>query len=147
LHLLDKNLRRINVLAASLQRADRPGTEEAASAARSNVHYLGGADHGARPRTRMFVGVENPTGVRFPLSKQNTTIGRARESDIRISGQFISRIHARVLSYAAGTIIEDLGSKNGIFVNARPISRCALRDGDIVSLGGKLDLRYVELDA
>jgi pSer/pThr/pTyr-binding forkhead associated (FHA) protein len=85
--------------------------------------------------------------MRFPLNKQNTTIGRARESDIRINGQFISRIHARVLTYAAGTVIEDLGSKNGIFVNSRPISRCTLKDGDVVSLGGKLELRYVELDA
>jgi chromosome segregation ATPase len=146
LHLLDKNLKRINVLGASLQGVERGGGTEW-STSRSNVHYIGGADHGARPRTKVFVSIDNPTTLRFPLNKQNTTIGRARESDIRINGQFISRIHARVLAYAAGTVIEDLGSKNGIFVNSRPISRCTLKDGDVVSLGGKLDLRYVELDA
>lgn len=147
LHLLDKNLKRINGLGASLQRAERGGGADDSSTSRSNVHYLGGADHGSRPRTKVFVSIDSPTTLRFPLSKQNTTIGRARESDIRINGQFISRIHARVLTYAAGTVIEDLGSKNGIFVNSRPISRCTLKDGDVVSLGGKLDLRYVELDA
>jgi multidrug efflux pump subunit AcrA (membrane-fusion protein) len=145
LHLLDKNLKRINGLGASLQRAERG--DDGDSASRSNVHYIGGADHGARPRAKVLVGIDSPTTVRFPLNKQNTTIGRARESDIRINGQFISRIHARVLTYAAGTVIEDLGSKNGIFVNSRPISRCTLKDGDVVSLGGKLELRYVELDA
>jgi pSer/pThr/pTyr-binding forkhead associated (FHA) protein len=75
------------------------------------------------------------------------TIGRSHKSDIRINGQFVSRIHARLLAHPIGTVIEDLGSKNGIFVNAQPVTRCVLKDGDVVSLGGKLDLKYIERDA
>ena len=94
----------------------------------------------------MFVSVEHPDRLSFSLSKQDTTIGRSRESDVQINDQFVSRVHARVLSYTSGTIIEDMGSKNGILVNSEPVTRRALKHGDIVSLGGKLDLRYVERD-
>jgi pSer/pThr/pTyr-binding forkhead associated (FHA) protein len=52
-----------------------------------------------------------------------------------------------VLTHSIGTVIEDLGSKNGLLVNSQPVTRRVLQDGDIVSLGGKLDLKYVELDA
>ena len=152
--LLDKNLRRINVLGASLQRIERSGTVAEAMPAQtdtsrpvSNVRYIGGVEGGAHARKKALVCLDGPTSATFQLEKHNTTIGRSRESDIRINGQFVSRIHARVLTYAAGTVVEDLGSKNGILVNSRPVTRCALKDGDIVSLGGKLDLRYVELDA
>jgi pSer/pThr/pTyr-binding forkhead associated (FHA) protein len=41
-------------------------------------------------------------------------------------------------------VIEDAGSKNGILVNSERVKRCILRDGDIVSLGGELDLRFVD---
>jgi pSer/pThr/pTyr-binding forkhead associated (FHA) protein len=95
----------------------------------------------------MLVSLEGDGNLTFLLHKQNTTIGRSRRSDIRINGQFVSRIHARLLTHAIGTIIEDLGSKNGLLVNSQPVTRRVLQDGDIVSLGGKLDLKYVELDA
>jgi chromosome segregation ATPase len=155
MNLLDKNMQRINILGASLQRIDRrdaPASELLPAAALSdqrsdsNVHYIGSAE-GAAASKKMFVSLQGEGNLSFALHKQNTTIGRSRRSDIRIEGQFVSRIHARVLTHAIGTIIEDLGSKNGILVNAEPVTRCVLQDGDIVSLGGKLDLRYIELDA
>ena len=150
LHLLDQNLERINILGASLQKIER-GSEGAGAtlqhdAPPRNVHYIGGADPGEWARRKMFVSVEHPDRLSFSLSKQDTTIGRSRESDVQINDQFVSRVHARVLSYTSGTIIEDMGSKNGILVNSEPVTRRALKHGDIVSLGGKLDLRYVERD-
>ena len=43
-----------------------------------------------------------------------------------------------------GTTIEDLGSKNGVRVNARPVRRHQLTNGDIVNLG-EFEFRYVDL--
>jgi hypothetical protein len=149
-------MQRINILGASLKRIDRrdtqapellPTTALSDQRSDSNVHYIGPPEIAPDSAKKMLVSLQGEGNLRFALHKQNTTIGRSRRSDIRIEGQFVSRIHARVLTHAIGTIIEDLGSKNGILVNAEPVTRCVLRDGDIVSLGGKLDLRYVELDA
>jgi chromosome segregation ATPase len=156
LSLLDKNMRRINVLGASLQRIDRrdkppadlvPAAAFGGERSDSNVRYIGSPDGVAGSPRKMLVSLEGDGNLTFLLHKQNTTIGRSRRSDIRINGQFVSRIHARVLTHSIGTVIEDLGSKNGLLVNSQPVTRRVLQDGDIVSLGGKLDLKYVELDA
>jgi hypothetical protein len=148
---LGKNLSRINVLGTNLQRMERADARTAADKRTeerpsSNVHYLATAD-ASRPRTRMLVSLVDPGGSTYALDKQEIIIGRSRESDIRIEGQFVSRLHARLVIQGGGTVIEDMGSKNGILVNSRPVTRCTLKDGDIVSLSGKLDLRYIELDA
>jgi chromosome segregation ATPase len=80
----------------------------------------------------------------FPLSKSEMTIGRGKTSDIRISSHFISRLHAKISTRGIATTIEDIGSKNGIFVNANRIKRCVLRDGDVVSLASELELKFVD---
>ena len=47
-----------------------------------------------------------------------------------------------VLLYGSKTVIEDLNSTNGTFVNAERINRRALKEGDIVTLG-KSEFRFV----
>jgi FHA domain len=149
LRLLDRNLQRINILGASLQRIERSTDEGAGDGdeptTTSNVHYLGGSAQ-AVP-TKMLIGLDGAEALRFPLLKDTVTIGRSSDSDIRLSGRFVSRLHARVVLDAADAVIEDLDSKNGVFVNAQPVARHVLRDGDVISFGGRLHLQYVELDA
>jgi len=91
-----------------------------------------------------LVGSVGGEKMSFPLSKGEMTIGRGKTSDIRISSHFISRLHAKVVTRGIATTIEDIGSKNGIFVNASRIKRCVLRDGDIVSLASELELKFVD---
>ncbi len=106
---------------------------------------LGGNAESARndyaPRLIGSVGGEK---MSFPLLKSEMTIGRGKTSDIRISSHFISRLHAKVSTRGIATTIEDIGSKNGIFVNANRIKRCVLRDGDVVSLASELELKFVD---
>jgi pSer/pThr/pTyr-binding forkhead associated (FHA) protein len=47
-----------------------------------------------------------------------------------------------VLLYGSKTVIEDLNSTNGTFVNAERINRRTLKEGDIVTLG-KSEFRFV----
>ena len=54
----------------------------------------------------------------YPLVKERMTIGRGRDSDIRIASHFVSRVHAKINTDGDATIIEDAGSKNGITVNS-----------------------------
>jgi hypothetical protein len=95
-------------------------------------------------RAPKLVGSVGGEAVAFPLSKTEMTIGRGKTSDIRISSHFISRVHAKISTRGIATTIEDIGSKNGIFVNANRIRRCVLRDGDVVSLASELELKFVD---
>ena len=56
--------------------------------------------------------------MKIPLDKGITTIGRRTTNDVCINSRFISRFHARIINTAAGAIIEDLNSCNGLAVNA-----------------------------
>ena len=67
--------------------------------------------------------------------RRRTTIGRAADNDIQIDARFVSRYHATVLAGPTQTIIEDLGSTNGIVINSRRATRQVLRDGDVVRIG------------
>ena len=71
----------------------------------------------------------------YAISKPEMTIGRATQCDIQILTQFVSREHARLLRENGGIVIEDLGSKNGVFVNSAKIDRRKLEHGDWVTVG------------
>ena len=82
--------------------------------------------------------------VDYPLVNSVMTIGRGHESDIRVPSHYVSRVHAKIRTSGLATIIEDAGSKNGILVNSERVKRCVLHHGDVVSLGGDLNLRFIE---
>jgi pSer/pThr/pTyr-binding forkhead associated (FHA) protein len=65
------------------------------------------------------------------------TIGRADIADIQLDNDFLSRVHARIVTTPDGVAIEDAESRNGIRVNAKLTKRHALRHGDIIDLGPK----------
>jgi pSer/pThr/pTyr-binding forkhead associated (FHA) protein len=105
---------------------------------------LDGSGRPASDTAPKLVGSVGGEKMSFPLSKSEMTIGRGKTSDIRISSHFISRLHAKISTRGIATTIEDIGSKNGIFVNANRIKRCVLRDGDVVSLASELELKFVD---
>jgi hypothetical protein len=82
----------------------------------------------------LLIHLEGSTAVWHILGKR-TTIGRTAENDVRIDAEFISRRHAVVLRVGTDTVIEDLKSTNGTYVNGQRISRRALKNGDVVALG------------
>ncbi len=62
-------------------------------------------------------------------------IGRSTRCDITIADRFLSRRHARVFDSGAGWQIEDLGSRNGTFINGRQIERpTSIQAGDVITL-------------
>jgi predicted nucleic acid-binding Zn-ribbon protein len=96
---------------------------------------------------RMIIAIDGAEARRYRLREGHMTIGRSVDSDIRIASPFISRFHARISLRDEEALIEDLGSKNGILVNSKLVERTvALHDGDVISLGGQLELKYVDLD-
>jgi chromosome segregation ATPase len=94
--------------------------------------------------SRKLVVIGGGETAEYPLAKNRMTIGRGRGSDIRIEDHFVSRVHATITTVENKTIIEDAGSRNGVFVNAQRTTRCVLRHGDVVALGGELRLQFVD---
>jgi diguanylate cyclase (GGDEF)-like protein len=87
----------------------------------------------------------------IPLDRDEVTLGRALEADVRVNDARASRMHARIhveRDPATGEMryrIEDLGSTNGTQLNGEPVTNAYLQDGDKISVGEQL-LRFDLLD-
>ncbi|MCC7081040.1 MAG: FHA domain-containing protein [Burkholderiales bacterium] len=83
---------------------------------------------------RLLSRVDGPGEVVHVLGRK-TTVGRTPDNDLQINAKFISRHHAVILAGPTLTIVEDLNSTNGVYVNGRRIMREALADGDQLTIG------------
>jgi len=95
---------------------------------------------------RYLVLIRDGSESRCPLDQELMTIGRSDSADIQIDGDFISRIHARVLRIGMDSVIEDAGSKNGTRVNGDSVRRHVLKCGDLVRVGS-VSFRYIDTAA
>ena len=74
--------------------------------------------------------------TQWPLRPGSNMLGRSQRDDSPFNSETVSRRHASIVVNGAAAVIEDLGSKNGTFVNGvRVIGPVPLRDGDVVRLG------------
>ena len=83
---------------------------------------------------------------RFPLTKRTVTLGRGPQCDLQVVTHFVSREHARITLTDGKPLIEDLGSRNGVFVNSVRVDRRTLAHGDLVTIG-ETQFRFVESTA
>jgi pSer/pThr/pTyr-binding forkhead associated (FHA) protein len=98
------------------------------------------ADSGFRPRTRL-VPLLKHGHQHHRLERPTLILGRGVSCDIQVSSALVSRRHARLSVTTLGVSIEDLGSRNGVFVNSeRVLGPIRLRPGDRVALGDELFL-------
>lgn len=74
---------------------------------------------------------------RLVLTKGDNIVGRDAAARIRLDDSAVSRRHARIVVGGVNASIEDLGSKNGTFVDDRQVSSgtVLLRDGCRVAFG------------
>ena len=88
----------------------------------------------ARPLAQL---VDVVTGDTYEVASARCTIGRERvAADIVLRDPNVSRRHAELTFTGAGDwTIEDLNSTNGTLVNNRRVSRCPLRNGDLLTFG------------
>jgi diguanylate cyclase (GGDEF)-like protein len=89
--------------------------------------------------------------VPIPLERDEVTLGRALEADVRVNDARASRLHAQIRTErdqeSGGTRyrIIDLGSTNGTLLNGRPITEAVLEEGDKLVIGEHL-MRFDMLD-
>ena len=75
-------------------------------------------------------------GTFFPVHQGDSLLGRSPECLIVLPSERVSREHAVVRRIHCGLEIEDLGSRNGTWVNGSRIRRATvLQQGDEVQLG------------
>ena len=71
---------------------------------------------------------------RIRLDKPQLAIGRGEDDDIRVLSQRASREHAILCRQEEDYVIQDNGSRNGVFLNGVKIHSGVLRDGDVLQV-------------
>ena len=92
---------------------------------------------------RMIVSIDSVVIKEVKLTKERTTLGRRPYNDIVIDNLAVSGKHAVIHMTDDGVEIEDVGSTNGTYVNAKAVTRQELRNGDIVEVG-KYKIRFLQ---
>lgn len=105
------------------------------------------ADDKTKPE-HVLLAVNNEHDVprRYPLDREEITIGRSRSCDICIDSNFVSRVHARIRVNGERVSIEDAGSTNGIRVNSVDVTKRTLLHGDRLQIGNS-KFQYLNLSA
>ncbi|CAN5548829.1 hypothetical protein BH23ACI1_BH23ACI1_29910 [soil metagenome] len=91
--------------------------------------------------TTFSLRIEPPVGppLTRPLDGRPMVFGRSTEADVVCSDSSMSRRHAQVLGEAGSWFVEDLGARNGTFLNGVRIEgRERLVIGDVVKMGATL---------
>ena len=91
---------------------------------------------------RMIVSIDGVVIKEVQLTKERTTLGRRPYNDIVIDNLAVSGEHAVIHMQGQDVEIEDLGSTNGTYVNAKAVKRQELRNGDTVEVG-KYKIRFL----
>ncbi len=89
-----------------------------------------------RPSLIVFQG--RALGKRYFLDRREQVIGRAASVPIQVDQDNVSRRHVALIVSGARTLLRDLGSTNGTFVNDARVKECEIRDGDMIRVGGTL---------
>ncbi|MGI9330034.1 MAG: FHA domain-containing protein [Gammaproteobacteria bacterium] len=97
----------------------------------------------ALPRPKLEIILRGTQIDRCTLEESRIMIGRHERNDISLDNRFVSRHHALLVSREDAIYVVDLQSTNGTYVNATPVTRHALRDGDVIQIGN-YRLRYCE---
>ncbi len=71
----------------------------------------------------------------FPIHKEETTIGRAPENDVRLHDWFVSKKHAVLRRVGEDFLLKDLESWRGTTVNGSSIKEAKLSSGDELVFG------------
>ena len=97
----------------------------------------------AAPLGRLIIASGGQTIAERPLHPGRVIIGRTMANDIQIDSRFVSRHHCQILTNRDFSVIEDLNSTNGVFIQSKRVRHHNLNDGDIVSLG-EHELIYID---
>jgi diguanylate cyclase (GGDEF)-like protein len=95
-----------------------------------------------KPAALLVVGGEL-NGSLFDLIGSSVSVGRSADNTIPLDFNGISRYHFKLNADGAEYVLEDLGSKNGTFLNNKKVEGTTkLNKGDIIKIGA-IALKYL----
>lgn len=98
------------------------------------------------PGTVRLTVVEGPAvGQEFKIDGA-ATIGRSPDATVMVDDPGVSRLHARIRRSEAGFELEDLGSKNGTFLNGARVEHALANLGDKIRVGPRVVLTLATFD-
>ena len=74
-------------------------------------------------------------GTVHELHVERTVLGRHPNCHVVFDNGAVSRHHAQILESHGSYYVEDLRSRNGTFVNGRPVNESKVYDGDQIVAG------------
>ena len=87
-------------------------------------------------------------GKRILIDQPTLTIGRQEDCGLVIPERQVSRQHARIRQEGDLHVLEDLGSKNGTFINGQELRGThVLQDGDEIQIALCCKLAFVAAEA
>ena len=111
-------------------------TGGAIGAAASIVANMANARANQAPAQPLAQLIDVVTRETLEVNAAHCIIGRERAAaDVILRDPNVSRRHAELTFTGSDWSIEDLNSTNGTFVNNRRITRCPLRNGDLLTFG------------
>ncbi len=102
-------------------------------------------------RQPVLVATRGPLeGAQFPIEAEGLTLGRDPDCTVVLDDSNVSRYHARLVFHNAAIWVQDVGSRNGVFLNEKRVVRHKqLSPGDELVIGEHvftLDLRIREAE-
>lgn len=79
--------------------------------------------------------IAGPQGERSSRLPVPLTVGRSAPATVVLPDAMVSRVHARIDAAGGRAFIEDLGSRNGTFINGKEVKRSRLEPGDDILVG------------
>ncbi len=87
-------------------------------------------------------------GKRWSLNKREFVVGRGEDCEVVLPDRQVSRRHFRIVRDENGYSVEDLGSKNGTYVNGAAVrGSVQLQDGDEIQVALSVRLLFVGAEA
>ncbi|HEY7162064.1 MAG TPA: sigma 54-interacting transcriptional regulator [Acidobacteriota bacterium] len=77
-------------------------------------------------------------GMQIPIDDDEITIGRDHNNQLPIPDLLLSRRHCLIKKKGNDYVIQDLNSRNGVFVNSIPVGERTLQHGDQIEIGNSL---------
>ncbi|MFI1091700.1 FhaA domain-containing protein [Streptomyces sp. NPDC020917] len=111
-----------------------PGAGRAAAGGAGNVTRLPGtgfAPGSAAASVRRWIEIN---GTRHQITRATLILGRSTEADVRVDDPGVSRKHCEI-RVGTPSVVQDLGSTNGIVVDGQHTQRATLRDGSRIVVG------------
>jgi len=95
---------------------------------------------------KVYLTLNGETLREMTIERRRVMVGRSEHNDLCVKSTYISRHHAMFVKFGVATMLMDLNSRNGTFVNSRRISNQVMIHNDIITLGNHR-IKFVDPNA